>query len=106
MMELGVSECWLPVIMLPTPNSGNGAGLYDDASLAPFVERSGFVPISQAPVCMSEYEYCEFPAIDKSLDDGALFALRALSSRARITRANDPSLFIISATRINAKWIS
>lgn len=37
---------------------------------------------------MSEYEYYEFLAIDKSLDDGALLALRALSSRARITRAN------------------
>lgn len=74
--------------MLPHPNSGNGAGLYDNASLVPFGERSGSVPISQAPACMSEYEYYEFLAIDKSLDDGALLALRALSSRARITRAN------------------
>lgn len=76
--------------MLLTPNcqgSANGAGLYDNASPLPFGERSGVVPISQAPACMSEYEYYEFLAIDKSLDDGALLALRALSSRAALYRA-------------------
>src|ERR1043166_5567005 len=34
---------------------------------------------------MSEYQYCEFLAIDRPLDDAALEHVRSLSSRAEIT---------------------
>jgi hypothetical protein len=37
---------------------------------------------------MSEYQYYEFRAIDRPLDDKARAALRRITSRARITRTS------------------
>src|SRR5207302_3457055 len=44
-------------------------------------------PIEPArrPLVMSEYQYYEFQAIDRPLDERAMAALRAITSRARIT---------------------
>lgn len=42
-------------------------------------------PATGIAATMSEYQYYEFQAVDRPLDEGAMAALRALSSRARIT---------------------
>jgi len=56
--------------LLPTP-TGNALSI-------------AFNP-DDGPQGMSEYQYCEFQAVDRPLDRAAQDALRSISSRARIT---------------------
>ena len=42
---------------------------------------------------MSEYQYYEFQAIDRPLDDAAMEALRDISSRAEITRTSMTNVY-------------
>jgi len=55
---------------------------------------------------MSEYQYYEFQAIDRPLDERAMIALRAITSRADITPTNLVNVYYFPSSTIMSSTCS